>query len=127
VTYINRNRTPLHPKPIYIQGEKEGVQVEIAIQYTDGYTENIFSFVNNINTVEGGTHVVGFKGALTRVMNDYGRKNKIFDNESAGLTGEDTREGITSIISCKVFHPQFEGQTKAKLGNSEVKGIVESI
>jgi len=127
VTYINRNKTPLHPKPIYIQGEKEGVQVEIAVQYTDGYTENIFSFVNNINTVEGGTHVVGFKGALTRVMNDYGRKNKIFDSESPGLTGEDTREGITSVISCKVFHPQFEGQTKAKLGNSEVKGIVESV
>ena len=127
VTYINRNKTPLHPNPIYILGEKEGVQVEIALQYTDGYTENIFSFVNNINTVEGGTHVIGFKGALTRVINDYGRKNKLFDNESPGLSGEDTREGITAIVSCKVFHPQFEGQTKAKLGNSEVKGIVESV
>jgi len=127
VTYIDRNKTALHPNPIYIQGEKEGVQVEIALQYTDGYTENIFSFVNNINTVEGGTHVIGFKGALTRVLNDYGRKNKIFDNESSGLSGEDTREGITAVISCKVFHPQFEGQTKAKLGNSEVKGVVESI
>ncbi|MDH7506827.1 MAG: DNA topoisomerase (ATP-hydrolyzing) subunit B [Candidatus Thermoplasmatota archaeon] len=127
VTYINRNKTPLHPKPIYIQGEKEGVQVEIALQYTDGYTENIFSFVNNINTVEGGTHVFGFKGALTRVLNDYGKKNKLFENDNFGLSGEDTREGITAVISCKIFHPQFEGQTKAKLGNSEVRGIVESI
>jgi len=127
VTYINRNKTTLHPNPIYIQGEKEGVQVEIAIQYTDGYTENIFSFVNNINTIEGGTHVFGFKGALTRVINDYGKKNKLFDNENFSLSGEDSREGITAVISCKVFHPQFEGQTKAKLGNSEVRGIVESI
>ena len=127
VTYINRNKTALHPNPIYIQGEREGVQVEIALQYTDGYTENIFSFVNNINTVEGGTHVIGFKGALTRVLNDYCRKNKLFDSESGGLTGEDTREGITAIVSCKIFHPQFEGQTKAKLGNSEVKGIIESV
>ncbi len=127
VTYIDRNKTTLHPNPIYIQGEKEGVQVEIALQYTDGYTENIFSFVNNINTIEGGTHVFGFKGALTRVLNDYGKKNKIFDNGSIGLSGEDTREGITAVISCKIFHPQFEGQTKAKLGNSEVRGIVESI
>ena len=127
VTYIDRNKTSLHPNPIYFQGEKEGVQVEIALQYTDGYTENIFSFVNNINTIEGGTHVFGFKTALTRVLNDYGKKNKIFDNSSYGLSGEDTREGITSVISCKIFQPQFEGQTKAKLGNSEVRGIVESI
>jgi len=127
VTYIDRNKTTLHPNPIYFQGEKEGVQVEIALQYTDGYTENIFSFVNNINTIEGGTHVFGFKTALTRVLNDYGKKNKIFDNGSYGLSGEDTREGITSVISCKIFQPQFEGQTKAKLGNSEVRGIVESI
>ena len=127
VTYIDRNKTTLHPNPIYIQGEKEGVQVEIALQYTDGYTENIFSFVNNINTIEGGTHVFGFKGALTRVLNDYGKKNKIFDNSNFGLSGEDTREGITAVVSCKIFHPQFEGQTKAKLGNSEVRGIVESI
>jgi len=127
VTYIDRNKTTLHPNPIYLQGEKEGVQVEIALQYTDGYTENIFSFVNNINTIEGGTHVFGFKGALTRVLNDYGKKNKIFDNGSLGLSGEDTREGITAVISCKIFRPQFEGQTKAKLGNSEARGIVESI
>ncbi len=127
VTYIDRNKTTLHSNPIYFQGEKEGVQVEIALQYTDGYTENIFSFVNNINTIEGGTHVFGFKTALTRVLNDYGKKNKIFDNGSLGLSGEDTREGITAVISCKIFQPQFEGQTKAKLGNSEVRGIVESI
>ena len=127
VSYINRNKNPLHPTPIYFQGEKEGVQVEIAIQYTDGYTENIFTFVNNINTHEGGTHLFGFKGALTRVLNDYGRRNKMFDSEEYSLSGEDCREGITSVISCKVRRPQFEGQTKTKLGNSEVRGIVESI
>ncbi len=126
VIHINKNKTPLHPKPIYIQGEKDTVQVEIALQYTDGYTENIFTFANNINTMEGGTHLVGFKGALTRVLNDYGRKNKLFD-ETFGLTGEDSREGITAIISVKIRKPQFEGQTKSKLGNSEVKGIVESV
>ncbi|MBN1861352.1 MAG: DNA topoisomerase IV subunit B, partial [Candidatus Thermoplasmatota archaeon] len=126
VIHINKNKTPLHPKPVYIQGEKDSVQVEIALQYTDGYTENIFTFANNINTIEGGTHLVGFKGALTRVLNDYGRKNKLFD-ENFGLTGEDSREGLTAIISVKIRKPQFEGQTKSKLGNSEVKGIVESI
>lgn len=126
VIHINKNKTPLHPKPIYIQGEKDSVQVEIALQYTDGYTENIFTFANNINTIEGGTHLVGFKGALTRVLNDYGRKNKLFD-ESFGLSGEDSREGVTAIISVKIRKPQFEGQTKSKLGNSEVKGIVESV
>jgi DNA gyrase subunit B len=126
VLHINKNKTPLYPKPIYIQGEKDTVQVEIALQYTDGYTENIFTFANNINTIEGGTHLVGFKGALTRVLNDYGKKNKLF-NESFSLSGEDSREGITAIISVKVRKPQFEGQTKTKLGNSEVKGIVESV
>jgi len=126
VIHINKNKTPLHPQPIYLQGEKDTVQVEIALQYTDGYTENVFTFANNINTIEGGTHLVGFKGALTRVLNDYGRKNKLFD-ESFSLSGEDSREGITAIISVKVRKPQFEGQTKSKLGNSEVKGIVESV
>ncbi len=127
VAYINRNKNPLYPNPVYFQGEKAGVQVEIAIQYTDSYTENVFTFVNNINTHEGGTHLFGFKGALTRVLNDYGKKNKIFSDESSSLSGEDCREGITTVISCKVLHPQFEGQTKTKLGNSEVRGIVESI
>jgi len=127
VTYINRNKNPLHQPPVYIQGEKENVQVEIAIQYTDSYTENIFTFVNNINTHEGGTHLFGFKSALTRTVNDYGRKNGIFCDENYSLSGEDCREGITTVISCKVHRPQFEGQTKTKLGNSEVRGIVESI
>ena len=127
VSYINRNKNPLYQKPVYFQGEKEGVQVEIAIQYTDSYTENVFTFVNNINTHEGGTHLFGFKGALTRVLNDYGKKNKIFSDEGFSFSGEDCREGITTVISCKVRHPQFEGQTKTKLGNSEVRGIVESI
>ena len=127
VQHINRNKTPLHPEPIYLKAEKKDVEVEIAIQYTDGYTENIFTFANNINTHEGGTHLSGFKGALTRVLNDYGKKNKLFDNENFSLSGEDCREGITTVISCKVRHPQFEGQTKTKLGNSEVRGIVESM
>ena len=127
VLYINRNKNPLYPKPIYIKASREDVEVEIALQHTDGYTENIFTFVNNINTHEGGTHLSGFKGALTRVLNDYGRKNNIFEKEDFALGGEDVREGLTAIISCKVRSPQFEGQTKTKLGNSEVKGIVESI
>lgn len=127
VTYINRNKNPIHPNPIYLQNEKDNVQVEIAIQYTDGYTENIFTFVNNINTHEGGTHLFGFKSALTRTINDYGKKNGLFTDENYSLSGEDCREGITAIISCKVHRPQFEGQTKTKLGNSEVRGIVESI
>jgi DNA gyrase subunit B len=126
VLHINKNKTPLHPKPIYLQGEKESVQVEVALQYTDGYTENIFSFANNINTIEGGTHLIGFKGALTRVLNDYGHENKLIEDEYS-LTGEDTREGLTAVISVKVRHPQFEGQTKSKLGNSEVRAITESI
>jgi DNA gyrase subunit B len=127
VQHINRNKTPLHPDPIYLKAKKEDVEVEISIQYTDGYTENIHTFANNINTHEGGTHLSGFKGALTRVLNDYGRKNNLFEGIDFSLSGEDCREGITTIISCKVRHPQFEGQTKTKLGNSEVRGIVESL
>jgi len=127
VQHINRNKTPLHPDPIYLKAEKEDVEVEISIQYTDGYTENIFTFANNINTHEGGTHLSGFKGALTRVLNDYGRKNNLFEGIDFSLSGEDCREGITTVISCKVRHPQFEGQTKTKLGNSDVRGIVESL
>ena len=126
VEFINSNKSPLYDEPIYFQGEKDAVQVEISIQYTDAYTENVFTFVNNINTHEGGTHLYGFKSALTRTLNDYGRKNDLLGQESS-LSGEDSREGITAIISCKVPDPQFEGQTKTKLGNSEVKGIVESI
>jgi len=127
VQHINRNKTPLHPNPIFLKAEKEDVEVEIGIQYTDGYTENIFTFANNINTHEGGTHLSGFKGALTRVLNDYGRKNNLFEGIDFSLSGEDCREGITAVISCKIRLPQFEGQTKTKLGNSEVRGIVESL
>ncbi len=127
VQHINRNKTALHQNPIFLKAEKEDVEVEIAIQYTDGYTENIFTFANNINTHEGGTHLSGFKGALTRVLNDYGRKNNLFEGIDFSLSGEDCREGITTVISCKVRNPQFEGQTKTKLGNSEVRGIVESL
>jgi DNA gyrase subunit B len=127
VLHVNRNKNMLHPDPIYLYAEKEDFEVEIAIQYTDGYNENIFTFANNINTHEGGTHLSGFKGALTRVLNDYGKKNKMFSSDDFSLTGEDCREGITTIISCKVRHPQFEGQTKTKLGNSEVRGAVESL
>jgi len=126
VTFLNRNKTNLHPTPIYFQDERAGVQVEVSLQYTDGYTENIFSFANNINTYEGGTHLVGFKGALTRVFNDYAKTNKLLDDNDS-LTGEDCREGLTAVISVKVSTPQFEGQTKMKLGNSEVRGIVEGI
>jgi len=127
VKHINRNKKVLYDEPILIKAKRDNVEVEISIQHTDGFTENIFTFVNNINTHEGGTHLSGFKGALTRVVNDYGRKNKLFEKEDFSLTGEDVREGLTAVISCKVPNPQFEGQTKTKLGNSEVRGIVESI
>ncbi len=124
VKYINRNKNPLHDV-IYFNGEKDGIHVEIALQYTDSYAENVYTFVNNINTKEGGTHLSGFKSALTRTLNEYGRKNFFKNNET--LEGEDVREGLTAVISCKVPNPQFEGQTKTKLANSEVKGIVETI
>ena len=127
VKYLNENKEVLHPKPVYFQKEKERTNVEIAFQYTDGYAENIFTYVNNINTIEGGTHLVGFKAALTRTINNYAVKNKLFKNGDTQLQGEDIREGLTAVISAKVPDPQFEGQTKTKLGNSETKGIVESI
>lgn len=127
VEYLNRNREALHEPPIYMEGLKDQIHVEIALQYNDSYIENIYSFANNIHTHEGGTHESGFKSALTRVINDYARKtNAIKDNDS-NLTGDDVREGLTAIISVKIPEPQFEGQTKTKLGNSEVRGIVESI
>ena len=127
VKYLNKNKDVLHSKPIFFSMEKDKVQVEIALQYHDGYTENILSFANNIHTQEGGTHEAGFKSALTRVVNDYARKiNAIKDNQS-NLLGEDIREGLTAIISVKVMEPQFEGQTKTKLGNTEVRGIVDSV
>ena len=127
VKYLNKNKDPLHPKPIVIETKKDNIQVEVALQYTDSYTENLFSYANNINTTEGGTHEAGFKAALTRVINDYARKNNILKSNESNLSGEDVREGITSILSVKVPEPQFEGQTKTKLGNSEVRSIVDSV
>lgn len=127
VEHLNKNKTPLHPKPIYISGEKDDITVEIALQYNDGYAETIYTFANNINTREGGTHLVGFKSALTRSSNSYGTSSGILRNGKEVISGEDIREGLTAVISVKLPNPQFEGQTKMKLGNSEVKGIVESI
>ncbi|WP_207644816.1 MULTISPECIES: DNA topoisomerase (ATP-hydrolyzing) subunit B [Clostridium] len=127
VSYLNRNKQPIHKEPIYVEGKKDDYSVEIAIQYNDGYTENIFAFANNIDTVEGGTHLAGFKSALTRVFNDYAKKFGILKENDKNLSGEDIREGLTAVISVKLVDPQFEGQTKTKLGNSEVRGIVDSI
>ena len=127
VEHLNKNKTPLHPKPVYITGEKDGITAEIALQYNDGYAENIFTFANNINTKEGGTHLIGFKSALTRTANSYSASSGLLKNGKEGLSGDDIREGLTAVISVKLPNPQFEGQTKMKLGNSEVKGIIESI
>jgi len=127
VEFLNKNRETLHSEPIYIEAEKDDVVVEIALQYNDSYSSNILSFANNINTHEGGTHESGFKSALTRVLNDYARKNNLLKDQDSNLTGDDAREGLTAIISVKIPEPQFEGQTKTKLGNSEVRGITESL
>lgn len=126
VEYINNNKNPVH-SVIYFQKEKDGIYTEVALQYNEGYMESIFSFANNINTIEGGSHLVGFKTALTRVMNSYAEKNGYLKGEEVKITGEDVREGLCCVISVKIPDPQFEGQTKTKLGNSDVKGIVESI
>ncbi|MFE5322282.1 DNA topoisomerase (ATP-hydrolyzing) subunit B [Paenibacillus sp. NPDC056579] len=126
VEYLNRNREAIH-EPIYTEGSKDFIQVEIALQYNDSYTENIHSFANNINTHEGGTHESGFKSALTRILNDYARKYNVIKDSNSNLSGDDVREGLVAIISVKIPEPQFEGQTKTKLGNSEVRGIVESL
>lgn len=127
VEHLNRTKEVLHEEPIYIEGEREGITVEVSIQYNDGYTSNIYSFANNINTYEGGTHESGFKTALTRVINDYARKSGLFKDNDANLSGEDVREGITAIVSIKHPDPQFEGQTKTKLGNSEVRTATDTI
>lgn len=127
VEHLNRTKEVLHEEPIYIEGEREGIAIEVSMQYNDGYTESIYSFANNIHTYEGGTHESGFKTALTRVINDYARKNGLIKESEANLTGEDVREGIVAIISIKHPNPQFEGQTKTKLGNSEVRTITDSI
>lgn len=126
VKYLNKNKDVLFPEPIYFEVYKENVEVEIGLQYNDGYSENLFSYANNINTQEGGTHEAGFKAALTRVVNDYARKNNIIKSNDANLSGDDIREGLTAVISVKVPDPQFEGQTKTKLGNSEIRSIVDS-
>ncbi len=127
VKHLNRAKTVVNDQPIYIEKEKDKVVVEIAIQYNDGYNENIYTYANNINTVEGGSHLVGFKSALTRCANDFAKGHNLIKDENTALQGEDVREGLTAVISVKVPDPQFEGQTKAKLGNSEVKGIVEQV
>ncbi|HII02881.1 TPA: DNA topoisomerase (ATP-hydrolyzing) subunit B [Methanosarcinaceae archaeon] len=126
VEYLNKKKQPLHEKPIYFERQRDDMVVEIAMQYTNSYAENVYSFANNINTHEGGTHIIGFKSALTRIANDYIKTNKLAKDE-AKLSGDDIREGLTAIISVKLMEPQFEGQTKTKLGNSEVKGIVDSM
>jgi DNA gyrase subunit B len=127
VEFLRGTRKPLHPKVIFIEAEREEADIEVAMQYDDGYNENTFTFVNNINTHEGGSHLTGFKAALTRTLNDYARKNNFLKKELDSLSGEDIREGLTCVISVKVREPQFEGQTKTKLGNSEVRGAVESV
>ncbi|MFA6100968.1 MAG: DNA topoisomerase (ATP-hydrolyzing) subunit B [Victivallaceae bacterium] len=126
VKMLNDNKQLLNPVPIYFRREKDNIDVELAMQYNDGFSENIFSYANNINTIEGGTHLTGFQGALTRTINNYAKNNNMLKNEKA-MTGNDTREGLTAVISVKLSDPQFEGQTKTKLGNSDVRGIVESI
>ena len=127
VEYLNRSNVPLYEQVFYCEGQRDGVLVEVAMQHNDSYTENIYSFVNNINTPEGGTHLTGFKNALTKTFNDYGRKNKLLKENEPALSGEDIREGLTAIISIKVEDPQFEGQTKQKLGNSEARGAVDGV
>ncbi len=126
VEYLNKNKTTIQKVPIYLEGERDGVLIEVAIQYNDGYVETIFTFANNINTREGGTHLIGFKSALTRCLNEFLKKSKLAKKLEDAIVGDDVREGLTTVVSVKVPEPQFEGQTKAKLGNSEVKGIVES-
>ena len=127
VQYLNKSTTALYEEILYFEGTKDGVMVEVAMQHNDSYTENTYGFVNNITTPEGGTHVVGFRNALTKTFNEYARKNKLLKDSDANLSGEDIREGLTAIISVKIEDPQFEGQTKQKLGNSEARGAVDNI
>lgn len=127
VRFLNKNKTPLHEKIIHLEGEEDGVMFEVAMQYNSSYTDNIYSFVNNINTHDGGTHEEGVRRALTRIINNYARKNNILKNQDESLTGDDVKEGLTMIISCKHPNPQFEGQTKGRLGNSEVRKIADSV
>src|SRR4051812_2246625 len=127
VQHLNTNKAAVNEKPIYMRGEKDGIDAEIALQWNDGYAETIYTFANNINTHEGGTHLSGFKSAMTRTINSYATKNNLAKDLKESVSGEDIREGLTAVVSVKIPHPQFEGQTKTKLGNTEVKGIVEAI
>src|SRR5437016_2643865 len=127
VQHLNKAKTPIHPDVVYLQGGRDGIEMEIALQWNEGYAENVYAFANNINTIEGGTHLVGFKSALTRTINTYALANGILKKDDEALQGDDVREGLTAVISVKVPEPQFEGQTKTKLGNSEVKGTVEAL
>jgi DNA gyrase subunit B len=127
IKHINRAKEPLHPKVIYVSKEKDGIQAEVALQYNEGYNESVYSYANNINTIEGGTHLSGFRSALTKAINQYAKSNNLLKEKDPTLTGDDLREGLTAVISVKVPNPQFEGQTKTKLGNGEVEGIVNSI
>ncbi|MBU1153525.1 DNA topoisomerase (ATP-hydrolyzing) subunit B [bacterium] len=127
VQHLNKNKDVLYKDPVYFFGKKEDILIEIAFQHNDGYVENLFSYVNNINTSDGGTHLIGFKSALTKIINDYAKKNKLVKENTSSFAGEDVREGLAGVISVKLGEPQFEGQTKTRLGNSEVKGVVESV
>jgi len=126
VRHLNKNKETLHSRPIYVERRENSTSIEVALQYNDSYTENVFSFANNINTVDGGSHLTGFRAALTRSLNDYARRASILKDADANLSGEDVREGLTAVVSVKLVEPQFEGQTKAKLGNAEIKGQVEA-
>src|SRR5437899_3659914 len=127
VQHLNKAKTPIHPDVVYLQGGRDGIEMEIALQWNEGYAENVYAFANNINTIEGGTHLVGFKSALTRTINAYALANGILKKDNEALQGDDVREGLTAVISVKVAEPQFEGQTKTKLGNSEVESAVKTV
>ena len=127
VEYLNKSKEVLYPQVIYCEGKKGDVVVEVALQHNDSYNEGVYSFVNNITTPEGGTHLAGFRSALTKTFNDYARKNKLLKDSEQNLTGDDIREGLVAIVSIKIPEPQFEGQTKQKLGNSEARGAVDSV
>src|SRR5947208_14815005 len=127
VMHLNKNKAAVNDKPIYMRGDKDGIEAEIALQWNDGYAEATYTFANNINTHEGGTHLSGFRSALTRTINSYATKNNLAKDLKESVTGDDIREGLTAVVSVKIPRPQFEGQTKTKLGNTEVKGIVEAI
>ena len=127
IKHLNQNKTPIHPKVLFFEGKKDNIEVEVAIQYNDGYQESVFSFANNINTREGGTHLTGFRAALTGTISNYAKANGFLKSFKGDVSGDDVREGLTAVVSVRIPDPQFEGQTKAKLGNSDVKGLVQQI